>query len=188
MITRQQSILIHTALRDIRQVNLDFDDAQYRTTLRSICHVESSKDLSQSGVEQLLAFFESIGWSQPGSDKGYWAKQAAVGGGRQEYSVDGLCRKYNIGGPYLAGIIARITHDRTDHVSGCNAYEQGKIIEALKAIGSRAGDRTGRKSSEYLSKAFAPSASSVKSAVKTYSPHPMTEQQLQQIEEDAIPI
>ena len=62
MISKQQLILIHTAKRQIQKLDENFDDAAYRTVLRSIAHVESSKDLDNKSFEQVMAWFESVGF------------------------------------------------------------------------------------------------------------------------------
>ena len=178
----------------------DFDEAAFRLVLRNIGHVQedaaghvSSKALTNSGLEAVMAWFESVGWEDPWKGPNYWTNQTKKGGNRQEYSVSGLCLKYQISDAYLSGIINRITHGRTDQVSGCNAYEQGKIIEALKAVGNRQQAMgNGTPASRPASSLF-PSASSVQSVVKPHShrsmnPYVPSDAEIQQMKADEIPI
>ncbi|GEM_PF-6840401 len=170
-----------------------FDEAQFRLVLRNVGQVQedatghvSSKALSNSGLEIVMAWFESVGWEDPWKEKGYWQGQVKRQGGRQEYSVAGLIEKYQISDAYLAGIIRRITHDRTNQVSGCNAYEQGKIIEALKAIGNRPHAKLAKNAENTL--LFDPNQSRIDSPRPLRPLREVTSAELSQIQQDEIPI
>lgn len=129
----------------------DFDDAQWRLVLRNIGQVQadgdghvSSKALSNSGMEQVMAWFESVGYRQPGSEPGYWTAKAAR---YSRYQVTDreirMIEELAAQQPYeLAGIIGRLTNHRTTDIQQLSATEAFKVIEALKSIVSREGAKT----------------------------------------------
>lgn len=139
MISKQQLILIHTAKRDIARLHPEFDDAQYRITLRSIAGVESSKDLDNRTFEQVMGFFESLGYHQPGSAPGYWTAKADRTT-RNQISDREIRRIEQLAAqqPYsLEGLIHRITNHRTSDLVQLTSGEAYKLQEALKGIVDR---------------------------------------------------
>ena len=147
MISKPQLILIHTAKRQIEKINPDFDDAQYRTVLRSIAHVESSKDLDNKSFEQVMAWFESVGFRQttPAQNTthgqqsaGYWetkaARHATWVSERELSMIDSLAKDC----PYpLGSLVWRLSNHRTDKVAELTRQQGYALIEALKKIVAR---------------------------------------------------
>ena len=128
-----------------------FDDAQWRLILRNIGNVRedatghvSSKSLDNRTVEQVLAWFESVGWQDRKHGPTYWTAKA------QRYSryqiTDSeihMIEKLAAQQPYeLAGIIGRLTNHRTTDIQQLSASEAFKVKEALKSIVSREGAKT----------------------------------------------
>jgi hypothetical protein len=144
MITKLQIIKIHQAAGQIRKLNPAFDDAAYRTALRSIAGVESSKQLDNASFEQVMGFLESIGFREPNGRADYWrtkaARNARYATDRQLRLIEELASKtaYN-----LSGLCIRHSHNRTEHPAQLYPREAWNLIEALKAIVTRNSSGTG---------------------------------------------
>src|SRR5437867_2629735 len=113
MLTKKQLQLIHVAKRQLR-----LDDDDYRAILRAKGGVDSSKDLSAQGFEDVMAQFEHMGFrnsSTHGDVGDYWRKRQFHRGifanarqvrlirqlaARQRYALDAVC--------------LRMSKDRTD--------------------------------------------------------------------------
>ncbi|HVS73113.1 MAG TPA: phage protein GemA/Gp16 family protein [Phycisphaerae bacterium] len=121
-----------------------FNDQQYRTVLRNVAQVESSKDLSNADFECVMAFFEESGY--PGH---YWRDKVKTRGNvateRMRWKISELLAHYEeIRGelPHyeLEGLVARFSHNRTRKVADVTPREAWQLIEALKAIIARVED------------------------------------------------
>lgn len=141
MISKRQLILIHTAKRQIEKLDQSFDDAAYRTVLRSIAHVESSKDLDNKSFEQVMAWFESVGFKNttPGQPSvGYWGTKALR---HARYASDRELRmieQLQTQSPYpLPSMVRRLSGNRTDQATELYLKEAYALIEALKKIVER---------------------------------------------------
>ena len=150
MLTKKQLGIIH-GLKN----KLGLSDEIYRSVLRVVGKVESSKDLSQVKFLPVLAALEDAG----DDDSFYWrqrmnreqpATAAGRGGGANERMVWKAKRLYNeyivkaaeCGVPVdrryqLAGLVANISHQRTREVEQLQSREAWQLIEQLKAILSR---------------------------------------------------
>ena len=129
--TSQQLRTVNMAASWAKKNVPDFDDAQWRLVLRNIGQVQadgdghvSSKALSNSGMEQVMAWFESVGYRQGGSEPGYWTAKAARYSryqvtDREIRMIEELASQQ----PYeLAGIIGRLTNHRTTDIQQLSAH------------------------------------------------------------------
>jgi hypothetical protein len=116
----------------------DLNDTAYRTLLRNVAGVESSKALDNRGVEDVLAVMEDLGFdSHPGGET-YWRdKVRARGqfcGERMAHKIHALAAEIS----YEAGSLARrLSGGRTDVVEQLDPHEAWAVIEAMKAIADR---------------------------------------------------
>jgi phage gp16-like protein len=146
----KQLKLIHIAKRDV-----DLNDEQYRTLLRNVAHVESSKDLTNTQFEDVMATLEDLGFSYEranhrsratftgsgGScarvESTYWRdKVAARGRGTGErvlWKINTLAAGLPID---LPGFCWNMT-GRTDDVKQLTGQEAYKLVEALKSMHDR---------------------------------------------------
>jgi hypothetical protein len=128
----RQLQLIHAARR---QLNLE--DSDYRTILRSIGHVESSKDLSNQSFEQVMGFLEARGFGGPGAH--YWQDKAASQGVLADARQIHLIEQLAVQVPHykLGGLVMRFSQDRTDKPEQLKPREAYNLIECLKSIIAR---------------------------------------------------
>jgi hypothetical protein len=135
-ITAKQLRLIHIASR---QAGLS--DPQYRTVLRTVAGVESSKALDQAGFENVMAVLEEQGFGAgsacPARD--YWKGRAAAGGGRLEHKICELAprQKYR-----LEGLCLRFSRGRTDQPGKLSPRESLDLINMLNVAIEREGKGT----------------------------------------------
>lgn len=166
--TKSQLILIHTAKRQ-----LGLTDDAYRTVLRSVAHVESSKDLTNKTFEQVMAVMEAQGFRTTGRPDDYWqGKAGGVASGQLPVaSCDvrqvHLIRTLHAATPgyKLPGLVRRFSHDRTDQEDQLNAREAAQLIEMLKAVGKRTDKVTRRQGDQVTAEG---------SAVTLSPGHPVT--------------
>lgn len=133
--TPRQLQTIHVAKRQ-----LSLTDAAYRTILRSVADVETSKDLTNQSFEDVMAILEEQGFRQ--GHPTYWRDKVArrtngQANERQRRLIEALAQEISYD---LPGFIARMTRGRTADVHQLDAYEANTIIEALKAIVERQRD------------------------------------------------
>lgn len=121
----------------------DLNDAQYRTVLRNIGGVESCKDLSARGYEDVMAFLESIGFDGHSLGPTYWRDKVRRRGHGCPERMAHKIHAFAPDLPYpLAALVRRLSGGRTDVVEELDAHEAYNLIEAAKAIVARR-DREG---------------------------------------------
>ena len=133
MPTRPQIIAVQKAKRAV-----GLNDAQYRTLLRNVAGCESSKDLDNRSLEDVMAVLEDMGAQQHPAGPTYWRNKVrrrnAVGGERMVHKIHALARAI----PHPpAGLCLRMSGRRTDQSEQLTPVEAYKVIEALKAIFDR---------------------------------------------------
>lgn len=143
MLSKSQIQLIHIAKH---QAGLN--DEAYRTVLRSVGGVKSSKELSQGDYERVMAIFEQHGFIDARHGAGYWGRKteraelfanertvrkieelAATPG--QRYALPALCRQFSQGS--------------TEQPAKLRPGEAWKLVEMLKAAIDRESLRTDAK-------------------------------------------
>ena len=129
MPTRPQIIVVQQAKRAV-----GLNDAQYRTLLRNVAGVESSKLLDNRSLEDVMAVLEDLGARDHPGGPTYWRNKVrrrnAVGGERMVHKIHALARAI----PHPpAGLCLRMSGRRTDQPEQLTPVE-AKVIEALKAI------------------------------------------------------
>lgn len=129
------------AVVQIAKSSVHLDDADYRLVLRNLGNVggerPSTKDLTQRGFEEVMAYFAGVGAKVPG-DPQHWLDKSQYRGNyadsrqvhliqqlasRQQYSLDALCRKFS--------------GNRAEHPSKLRPGEAHKLIEMLKNVVER---------------------------------------------------
>ncbi len=133
--------LLHLA---VRQAGLE--EEHYRMILRNVAGVESSKELTQVDLENVMAVLEDSGFRHVGKPEDYWRSKVAMRGSicgeRMVKKIEELAagQKYD-----LAGLCRRVSEDRVARVDKLRPREAYRLIEALKAIVQRAaGEQTSR--------------------------------------------
>ena len=129
------------------QRSLKMDDASYRTMLRNVASVKSCKSLSQRDFEDVMAFFESMGYVDNRNGKEHWsnivARRGSFASSRQIHMIRELYSDYESSrGQYdthyeLGGLVANTCKDRTRDPERLRPYEAHKLIEQLKSMISR---------------------------------------------------
>lgn len=131
--TLPQLQILHIARRQLR-----LDDPDYRTILRSIARVASSKDLTHRGFEDVMAYLESVGFRHEGKPETYWRDCQDARGRRadrrQVFLIESLIPA---SGYALPGLCRRVSHDRTDQVTRLTPSEAHNMIEMLKSVAAR---------------------------------------------------
>jgi hypothetical protein len=149
MLTKKQLGIIH-GLKN----KLGLSDEIYRSVLRVVGKVESSKDLSQGKFLPVLAALEDAG----NDESFYWRQrldreQPATAGRptmaneRMIWKIKRLYNEYILKAAecnvpvdrryQLAGLVANISNNRTREVEQIESREAWQLIEQLKAILSR---------------------------------------------------
>jgi hypothetical protein len=111
---------------------------QYGLVLRNTGGVESSKDLSQEGLENVMAVFEDAGFRHAGKPSDYWRSKVALRGSycgaRMERLLENLAarQKYD-----LAGLCRRFSGDRVCRVDKLTPMEAHRLANALRDIVAR---------------------------------------------------
>jgi len=110
------------------------EEDQLRLILRNIGHVESRKDLSNTGLEDVMAFLEARGFP-----KGrYWRMQVENRGrfanSRQRWEIQRLALGRE---ELLQTLVIQQSYGRVSDASKLRPREAAGVIEALKAILAR---------------------------------------------------
>jgi hypothetical protein len=130
MPTGQQIKVIHVAAR---QVGLD--DAAYRLVLKNVTGKESSKDLDNRGIEDLLAVFEDLGWRDPGRAETYWRDKVSLrgrfAGARLVFRINELAPKQKYD---LAGLCRKVSDDRTEFPRNLTPAEGMRLLVILQDV------------------------------------------------------
>lgn len=162
--TNLQLKILHIARREV-----GIDEPDWRTILRSIGHVQSSKDLTNSDFEDVMAYLEGRGYRHPGKPADYWRSTIDARGTAADRRQVFLIEKLIDGSGYeLAGLCHRFSDGRTDDVSHLRPREAHNLIEMLKNVKSRRSTTDHTDSTDH-SDPFLPSVSSVPSVVSTSS-------------------
>jgi len=123
-LSHKQIKLIHVAARQLKLIDADGNDENYRTVLWNICHVKSSTKLSQAGFDKLMAFFHNMGFETPTGTSKITRQQWLI------YKlIDQLPSDMN-----LPGVISKATSGRCRQVGQLTDIDAGKVIDALKDI------------------------------------------------------
>ena len=132
--TPRQLQIIHTAQRQLK-----LEDGQYRMILKNVADVASSKDLTNSTFEQVMAFLEDLGFSPNGQPSTYWrdkvaSRQSGEVTERQLQLIGALAADASID---AAGFAWRMSNHRTRTPGELSSREAYNVIEALKQIVDR---------------------------------------------------
>jgi hypothetical protein len=123
MPTRPQIIAIQKARRQ-----LQLNEAQYRTLLWNTAGVESSKDLDNAGVEDVMAVLEDLGFDSHPGGKTYWRDKVARRGSRANERVVHKINELAAQSRYdLAALCERFSQGRSCPSAGLDA---GRGVEA----------------------------------------------------------
>jgi len=130
-----------------------YDDEQYRLVLRNLGGLHgqdhpSGKDLDQCGFEQVMAWFESAGFSRYHTSEShartYWNRKAARESSgqisdREIRMIEKLAADCDpdAAEALIAGMCYRMTRHRTDDLRQLRRREAYNLIEAFKAIHER---------------------------------------------------
>jgi hypothetical protein len=132
--TATQLQLVHIARRQ-----LDLDEADYRQVLREKGGVESSKQLSNERLEEVMAHFEHMGFRMTGKPADYWRmkvfKRGTIVTAREVHAIRELSAQ--IPRYQLPGMCLRFSHGRTDDVAKLTPREGYYLHEALKKMLAR---------------------------------------------------
>lgn len=137
--TKPQLQLIHVARRQVEKLSGGaFDDAAYRLLLWNIARARSSTQLSNTGLEEVMAFFESRGFVDSHNGEGYWQRKVDE---RDRFANQRLIQKIHALIPQttykLEGLCLRFSNGRTDQVQKLDPREAYNLIEMLKAVAER---------------------------------------------------
>jgi hypothetical protein len=130
---RQQMMTIQTAKRWLEK-HRGMTDAAYRTLLRSVAKVESSKDLDNAGFEQCMAVLEAQGFQSHPRGPTYWRDKAADGGGRSSWKILTLAAESRY---ELASLCLRFSDGRTERSEDLTPQEAHRLTEMLKQSNAR---------------------------------------------------
>ncbi len=112
----------------IAKQQLAMTDDEYRTVLRSVAGVCSSKDLTPEGAHKLLKHFERCGF-KPKRDTGrrpHVARPRAA----QISKIEALLADAGRSWDYVGGMVKRIC--KVDAIEFCDDAMLGKLIAALQ--------------------------------------------------------
>jgi hypothetical protein len=136
--TPSQLKLVHTAKR-----LMGLDDADYRTILRSLAGVGSSKDLTIENLEIVMAHFESMGF-RDARGKTYWRdlrdRRNKFCSPQQEYTFRQLIAQTDYD---LDGFVNRMSKHRTREARYLYPWEAKACIDALHDILDRVASPVG---------------------------------------------
>jgi len=123
------------------------DDPGYRLILRNIGGVASSKDLTQTGFDEVMASIEEAGEVSGIRIGTYWRDRlgrGASGTARMVHKIHALYASYEqLRDPVesthyeLAGLVKNSSRQRTSDPAQLTAREAWTLIEALKSIVAR---------------------------------------------------
>lgn len=127
-------------------------DQSYRTLLWNVGGVESSKDLGNAGLEDVMAVLEDMGFDGHPAGPRYWRNKVVR---RGQCSSERMVRKiYALAAEQryqLPALCRRMSLHRTDQVEQLCPKEAWNLIEALKAIvGREAADGSKEKETEVV--------------------------------------
>jgi hypothetical protein len=118
--------------------------AQYKRPDGS--RVKSCKDLNNSQIEDFLAICESYGWRCPGKEENHFRKKVAknhnLASFAQQSAIMKLRDDLGWGDLQLAGMVKRMTNNRTGSITLLSSHDAYNVIEAMKNMFMRS---TGKK-------------------------------------------
>lgn len=135
MPTRNQIIVIQEGKR-----SLGLTDPAYRTILRSVAGVESSKELSNVGVEDVMAVMEGMGFASHPQGPAYWRNKVSARGtftnARMVHKINELAgqQRYE-----LSAQVSKFSGGRSERPEDLRPHEAWALIEMLKAAVKREG-------------------------------------------------
>jgi hypothetical protein len=132
--TPAQHQLLRTAVFKVLRLN----EQQYRTILRNVANVESSKELNNQTFENVMAVLEDMGFVYFSKGANHFRNKVAMrGSGAGERQVDYINRLI-ANSPYpLKGLVRKFSDNRTDDVEQLKPAEARNLIEMLKRFRSR---------------------------------------------------
>ncbi|WP_226383383.1 gp16 family protein [Burkholderia mayonis] len=112
----------------IAKQQLAMTDDEYRTVLRSVAGVSSSKELTPEGAHKLLKHFERCGF-EPKRSVG---RRPNMAGAREQRlkRIEALLASAGRPWSYLDGMVKRIC--KVDAIEFCDGEMLGKLIAALQ--------------------------------------------------------
>lgn len=128
MIAKSTLAKIHIA-----KAQLALDDDTYRTMLRSVAGVDSSKDLTAEGASTLLKHMERCGFKPKRS--GNRRPSVAVARTAQLGKIEALLKDAGRSWEYVNGMVKRIC--KVDAIEFCDDEMLRKLITALEYDASR---------------------------------------------------
>lgn len=155
--TNEQIKLIHVAARQVGLIDQDGDAARYRLMLSNVGGVESSKQLTNEGLEDCMALMEDMGFSMQrerqierasfmgvkGSirpQSTYWrdrvARRSRFANSRMVWKILELAKEQRY---ELAAMCRRTSEGRVDDPEQLTPREAWNLIEGFKAIMDREG-------------------------------------------------
>lgn len=141
MLTKPQMILLQTARRQVPSLR---EDARWRMVLRNVARVESSRELTNRSLEDVLALLEELGFRAPSKRPDHYRRKVASRGqtvsDEQLYKMGAMAHEAGLD---LDGFCRRMSAGRTDNPSELEPLEAYNVIEALKAIINRNQDASG---------------------------------------------
>src|SRR6266487_463740 len=133
MPTREQVITIQTARRA-----LNLSEAAYRMLLKNVAKVESSKQLDNRGIEDVMAVFEDMGFDRHPGGRTYWRDKVANRSSKVNERQIRLIEMLSQGGRYcLPALVERFSAGRTASVIELTPGEAWKLTEMLKSAKQR---------------------------------------------------
>lgn len=145
MLNNSQIKLVQTAARAAGLRGKGFD-GRYRLLLGQYTRsngsaVTSCKQLTNSQLEDFLGVCESLGWRCPGKEADHFRTKAKRSADAVSYAqlaaIEHLAGDLGFTDAQLAGMVRRVTKDRTDKVITMSPREGYCLIEALKNMLSR---------------------------------------------------
>jgi len=133
MIQRQQVQVLQIARRQVK-----LSEEQYRTLLRNIAGVESSRDqkFTQAAFEDVMAVLEDMGFKASfGSTSHFRDKVAKRGTACNERIVHKINELSRAQSRYpLSALCLRFSDGRTENAGKLRPYEGHNLIEMLKDV------------------------------------------------------
>ena len=141
MPTASQLRTIHHGARSV-----GLTDAAYRVLLRNVGGVESSKDLDNPGVEDVMAVLEDLGFTGHPMGATYWRNKVRLRGSECGARMAHKIRELAAMSRYaLEVMVEKFSDGRTCIVERLHPREGWKLIEMLKAAEKREGKAGERK-------------------------------------------
>ncbi|KIP18421.1 hypothetical protein KY49_3313 [Burkholderia sp. MSHR3999] len=117
----------------IAKQQLAMTDDEYRTVLRSVAGVSSSKELTPEGAHKLLKHFERCGF-KPKRDAGHRPNVSRLRAAQMR-KIEALLADAGRPWDYLGGMVKRIC--KVDAIEFCDDAALGKLIAALQYDANR---------------------------------------------------